>query len=195
MTTTVTPTTELEAVNVMLAVIGESPINSLNSPSVVDAVTAQAVLSEISRTVQSVGWHFNIEENVVLSPTVYDKEIQLPGNCLQVSPAGADRFADVAQRGQRLYNREKHSYQFDKSLTVNMVVLLPFNELPEAARYYITVRAARTFQARTVGSETLYQFTAQDEAIALSTLKKAEGVTGNHNMFTDSWSVAKVLQR
>lgn len=195
MTTVVTPTTELEAVNVMLAVIGESPINSLNSPAVVDAVTAQAVLSEISRAVQSTGWHFNIELDYTLTPTVFEKEIQVPGNCLRVHTSGDDRFTDVTQRGTRLYDRKNHTYRFDKSLKVDMVILLPFTELPEAARYYITIRAARTFQARTVGSEALYQFTAQDEAMAHAALKKAEGITGDYNMFTDSWSVAKVLQR
>lgn len=195
MATVVTPTTELEAVNIMLAVIGESPINSLNSPAVVDAVTAQAVLSEISRAVQTTGWHFNIEEELTLTPTLFGGELQLPGNCLRVSPSAEYQDVDVAQRGSRLYDRRNHTYVFAKSMKVDMVILLPFNELPESARYYITIRAARTFQARTVGSEALYQFTAQDEAMALSALKKAEGITGNHNMFTDSWSVAKILQR
>lgn len=195
MATATTPITELEAVNVLLAVIGESPINTLNSPAVADAVLAQATLSEVSRAVQTPGWHFNIEEGFTLTPTLFEKEIQLPANCLRVSPSGADRGADVTQRGSRLYDRQKHTYKFDKSLTVDMVVLLPFEELPEAARYYITVRAARVFQARTVGSEALYQFTAQDEAMALSSLKTAEGITGDYNMLTDSWSVAKILQR
>lgn len=195
MPTSTTPTTELEAVNVMLAVIGESPINSLNSPAVADAVTAQAVLSEISRTVQSVGWHFNTEEGFTLTPTVFDKEILVPANCLRVTTSGPDRGIDVVQRGTRLYDRQNHTYKFEKSLTVDMVLLLPFNELPETARYYITIRSARTFQARTVGSEALYQFTAQDESLALSALKKAEGITGRHNMLTGSWSVLRILDR
>lgn len=179
----------------MLSVIGESPINSLHSPAVADAVTAQAVLSEVSRAVQSTGWHFNTEENYTLVPAAFSKEIPVPSNCLRVVSSGQDRGVDVVQRGSRLYNREKHTYKFDKGLTVDMVVLLPFNELPETARYYITIRAARTFQARVVGSEALYQFTAQDEQLALSALKKAEGVTGGHNMFTGSWSVSRILSR
>lgn len=195
MTTAVTPTTELEAVNLMLDVIGESPISSLQDSAVVDAVKAKAVLSEISRTVQSTGWLFNTEEDYTLVPTVFEKEIRVPANCLQVKPTGYDADADVAQRGVRLYDRKNHTYMFEKSLTVEMIILLPFEELPETARYYIAIRAARTFQARTVGSETLYKFTADDEAMALAALKKAEGRTRNANMFTGSWSVAKVLQR
>lgn len=195
MATAVTPTTELEAVNLLLDVIGESPINSLSNSAVVDAVKAKATLSEISRAVQSKGWHFNTEKDYELVPTVFDNEIQLPANCLRVDSVGKDRLVDVVQRGSRLYDRRKHTFKFDKSLTVDLVVLLPFEELPEAARYYIAVRAARVFQARSVGSDTLYQFTAQDEQQALTDLKKAEGLTGDYNMFTGSWSVAKMLQR
>lgn len=195
MTTAVTPTTELEAVNLMLDVIGESPITTLQDSAVVDAVKAKQVLSEVSRAVQSIGWHFNTEENYVLVPTVFEKEIQLPANCLQVRTVYPNETTDVAQRGQRLYDRQKHSFQFDNGLTVDMIILLPFEELPETARYYIAIRAARVFQARTVGSETLYKFTADDEAMALASLKKAEGRTRKVNMFTSSWSVAKNLQR
>lgn len=195
MTTAVTPTTELEAVNLMLDAIGESPINSLTNSAVVDAVKARAVLSEVSRAVQQKGWHFNTEKDYELVPTAFDHEIILPGNCLRVDTVGRDKATDVVQRGKRLYDRRKHTYSFDKSLLVDMVILLPFEELPEAARYYIAVRAARVFQARSVGSESLYQFTSQDEQMALVDMKKAEGVTADHNMFTGSWSVAKMLQR
>lgn len=195
MTTSVTPTTELEAVNILLDVIGESPISSLSDSSVVDAVKAKAVLSEISRTVQVEGWNFNTEDNYELVPTVFEKEIQLPANCVQVDTTGPDAAMDVAQRGQRLYDRTNHTYKFDKSVRVEMIVLLPFEELPESARYYITIRASRVFQGRAVGSETLYKFTADDEAMARANLKKAEGRTRNANMFTGSWSVSKILQR
>jgi len=195
MTTTITPTTELEAVNLMLDVIGESPINSLNDSAVVDAVKAKAVLSEVSRAVQQKGWHFNTEKDYELVPTVFDKEIQTPANCLRVDTTGADKAIDVAQRGNRLYDRRNHTFKFDKSLKVDMVIALPFDQLPEAARYYITIRAARVFQARTVGSLDLYKFSVEDEKLALMDLKKAEGVTGDFNMFSGSWSVAKVLSR
>lgn len=193
--TTVTPTTELEAVNLLLDVIGEAPISNLENSAVVDAVKARAVLSEVSRATQQKGWHFNTEIDYELVPTVYEKEIILPGNCLRVDTTKAQRDFDVVQRGNRLYDRKNHTYKFDRSLKVDMVILLPFEELPEVARYYISIRAARVFQARTVGSEALYQFNAQDETLALNDLKRAEGITGDYNMFSGSWSVAKILHR
>ena len=62
-----TATTELEAVNVMLAAIGEAPINSLTGTLPVDARIAQTTLNETNKDVQSEGWHFNTEIDVVLT--------------------------------------------------------------------------------------------------------------------------------
>lgn len=195
MTTATTPTTELEAVNLMLSVIGESPLSSLSSTTVVDAVLARQVLSEVSRTVQSKGWHYNTEKAYPLLPDVYSKTISVPSNCLRVDTVYPTEDVDAVHRGTRLYDRKNHTYQFDKSLKVDMVILLPFDELPEAARYYIAVRAARVFQARTVGSDALWQFSAQDEKDALVAFKKAEGNTADHNILTGNNSVARILQR
>ena len=76
-----------------------------------------------------------------------------------------------------------------------MVILLPFTDLPESARHYITVRSARVFQARTVGSDALYQFSREDEQDALIGLKKAEGITGDYNILTGNYSVMRAIQR
>jgi hypothetical protein len=195
MTTSTTPTTELDAVNLMLSVIGESPLSTLLDVTVVDAVMSQQVLSEVSRTVQARGWHFNTEKKYPLLPDAITGEINVPLNCLRVDTTYPDQDTDAVHRGKRLYNRRTHTYQFTKGVMVDMVVVLPFEELPETARHYIAVRAAREFQARTVGSDSLYSFTAQNEKDARSTFIKAEGVTADHNILTGSWSVSNILQR
>jgi hypothetical protein len=61
-------TTKLEAVNIMISVIGESPVNTLSGTSVPVTVT-QAVhaLDETSKAIQSEGWHFNTEYDYPLS--------------------------------------------------------------------------------------------------------------------------------
>ena len=45
----VAATTELECINIMLAAIGEAPINTLTGTLPVDAVTAQKTLAEINK--------------------------------------------------------------------------------------------------------------------------------------------------
>jgi len=189
MATVLTPTSELEAVNTILSVIGESPISSLQEgAAVADAVLAQTTLSEVSRQVQTKGWHFNTDKGIKLLPSS-EGSIILPGNCLRVDSVADDFGVDVAQRGNRLYNRTTHTYTFDGEIQVDMVVLLPFDELPQAARHYITVKAARVFQSRTVGSDALFQFSSVDERDALLDFKRAEGVNGDYNILTGNPTV------
>lgn len=190
-------TTELEAINIMLSTIGESPINSMAEISlVVDAVTARQVLKEISLNVQEEGWHFNTERNILLAPDLLNKEIAVPNNCLQCDTTGRDVDRDVAVRGDRLYDRDNHTYFFDgDGVYVDMVLFLDFEELPQAARHYITIRAARVFQQRVVGSETLGAFTEKDEQRARAVLRKFESNTADHNILNGSWSVMRILDR
>jgi hypothetical protein len=98
-------------------------------------------------------------------------------------------------RGQRLYDRINHTYEFTKAIRVSMVLLLDFLDLPQAARFYINVRAARVFQQRVVGSELLGSFTARDEALARASLKKLDSNNADYNILTGSWSVARILTR
>jgi hypothetical protein len=194
MATVLTPTSEIEAINTMLSVIGESPISSLQEgAAVADAVLAKTILSEASRQVQTKGWHFNTDKGITLTPT-NSGEIVIPSNCLRVDPT-AEEEVDAVHRGSRFYNRTTHTYTFDKPVKVDMVVLLPFDELPQAARHYITIKAARVFQSRTVGSDALFQFTSIDERDALVDLKRAEGVTGDYNILTGNYTVFRTLNR
>jgi len=52
-------TSKLSAVNTLLAIIGEAPVNSLNAPLTGDASLAERTLDEVSREVQGAGWSWN----------------------------------------------------------------------------------------------------------------------------------------
>ena len=52
-------TSKLKAVNILLSVIGEAPVNNLTPPLTGDASLAERVLDEISTEVQSSGWSWN----------------------------------------------------------------------------------------------------------------------------------------
>lgn len=188
--------TELEALNLILSVIGESPLASLDAVSAsVDAVLANQALNEVNRSVQAHGWHFNVEHDVTLHPEASTKQIVLPANCLRVDSTGVDSHVDIVQRGNTVYNKTDRTYTFSKPLKAELVTLLPFESLPQTARQYIAVRAARVFQSRAVGSEALFQFTARDEIEAYAELKRAEGITGDYNILSGSYSVARSLER
>ena len=193
---TITTTDELAAVNIMLGVIGESPINSLSSISgVIDAVSAKALLNEIAVTVQSEGWQFNTENNWTFLPDSTGT-ITIPQTIIEVKSSAPD--FDLALRGTRLYDRKNHTYDFSSftdGIKLDCTLLMDFNDMPQAARYYVAVRAARVFQNRNVGSETLKSFTKEDEAYARVALKKYDSDTAGFNMLTGSYSVARTLER
>jgi hypothetical protein len=189
-------TSELDAINIMLGTIGESPINSLDAATgVVDAVTARAILSEVSVQVQEEGWHFNTDYEFVLTPDT-NGFIYIPGNAIEVDTSEYDSTGlDVAIRGNRLYDRKNKTFVFQKTLKADLTILLEFNELPQAARHYISVRSARVFQQRVVGSDTLGSFTEKDEARALRSMRRYESKTADYNILTGNYSVMRTIDR
>ena len=184
--TTQTRTSELEAVNTILSTIGESPLNSLSGSLPVDGTIAKNVLSEVSREVQSQGWHFNTHYKVTLSRDTNNK-IPLATNIVRVEidPRKYSKVSyDIVQRNNELYNLAKNEETFDTNFTdATVVYLLPFDEIPEQAKRYITIRSARIFHDRTLGANTIHKFSQEDEAKSLSSLKQAESHTGDYSIF------------
>lgn len=186
------PMTELDAVNIMLSVIGSQPVNSLELAGVSEVSIARDTLHQVSRQVQSRGFRFNTEENYYL-PVDVDGYIYIPRNALRVDPSDPnDR--DIVPRGNRLYNRRTHSFKFTDGVKVDIVWFLPFEELPQAVRDYITIRAARVFHGRMLGDEKGYAFTAHDEMLAYQTMMEAEMDTGDYNIFNNK-DIRRILMR
>ncbi len=188
-----TPTSTLEAINIMLSGIGETPVNSLES-GLVDAEMAEMILNATSREVQSRGWKFNTERKYRITPATTSGEIILPSNALKADLSKEIGEFDLVQRGNKMYDLLSHSYTIGKTVELDIVVFLDFELLPEAARNYITIKASRIFQDRTVGSDTIHGFQEKDEMYALVELKDAEGDTGDYTIF-DNYSVSRVLDR
>lgn len=191
-----TPTTELEAVNSMLHAIGEAPVSTLESsdPLPVDADVALRILRETNRAVQTRGWHWNTEVDYPLALTV-GGDINVPINTLACDTSGQDADVDVVLRGTRLYDREHHTYTFTKSLKVRLVLLLDFEELPEAARAYINMRAARRFQQGVLGSAVLAGYTEADEVMARALVLEAECESADFNALTGNLDALDIVDR
>ena len=180
----VAATTELEAVNIMLAAIAEATINSLTGLLPVDAVTAQKTLAEISKDVQNEGWSFNQEFNVKLTRDG-NNQIALGTDMLKVDANVFDHpTIDVIQRGLKMYDRKNNTYVFDTDLTCNVTYFRNFDEIPESARRYINIRAARVFVDRLVGDDGLRTYTAQDEARARANLMENDMDNADHNVLS-----------
>ena len=180
-------TTELEAVNTILSAIGEAPVNSLSGTLPIDATQAKNLLTEISREVQAAGWHYNSFYDYTLSRDT-DNKIPLADNIMRVD-LDINKYNvttyDVIKRGGFLFNKKENTYVFDQALDAKVILFLPFTELPENARRYITIRAARIFQDRLLGANTSHGFQARDEANALAILKQEEMDTADHSIFNN----------
>lgn len=192
--TTLSLTTQLDAVNTLLDCIGESPISSLEVSGLVDVAKAKALLADTSLAVQSSGWDFNTENSYPL-PRNLAGEVPLPPNTLKVNTTEQFYDINVVQRGTKLYDKKNHSYTFDRDLIVDIVFFLDWDDLPQAARRYIVIRAARVFQGRELGSDAQFRFSESEEMQALVDFKDAEGSSSTYNMFSGSYSVANIIDR
>lgn len=186
-------TTELEAVNQMLATVGESPINTVIGDYPAAIQIAIDLLRHTSRSTQAFGWHFNTEHDFELSIN-QDGEIELPGNTLDVDLTQEDWSVDVVQRGLRLYDKQNHSYVFDKNMRVTLVVMLPWDELNQPLRTYITIKAARVYQDQTVGSSDHHVYTQQDEMQAYIAFQNSNAENEDNSIF-DSYDTGSIMRR
>lgn len=193
MATPVTPTTELEAVNAMLAAISESPVSTLADDTVVDAAMARDTLRNEMRGLQAQGWQWNSDYEYVLSPNA-DNEIEIPSTAAFVDPS-ASEGKDYIWRGNRLYDRENKTYTITKSVKVDIVWLLSFEEMPEPFRRYCYIKAIRKFVDEQLGDQALHTFTDQDLEQAAQAFRRMENRTGNFNILRDSYSTARILNR
>ena len=189
----VAATTELEAINIMLAAIGEAPINSLSGTLPVDAKIAQSTLNEINKKVQMEGWSFNTEIDVTLTRNS-SNEINLPIDVLRVDPnIHQHSTIDAIQRGLKLYDRLNNKFEFEEDLICTVVYFRNFDEIPEQARYYMTIKAARVFVDRLVSDEGLRTYTQQDEVRARAILMETDLANGDHNLLRGDPSLTSVF--
>ena len=194
MTTSVL-TTKLEAINTMLDAAGESPVSTLESSGLADVAECQLVLDQVIRSVLEIGWTFNKEEDWDLVPDA-SGFINLPVNTLSFDVEQwntKSSSADTVQRGLRLYDKKNHTFVFTETLTGEIVLLLTWDELPQAARSYIMIKAARIYQTRALGSDSQHKFSEAQELSAFAALRRHQVKKTDGNMFRDSWSVNAVV--
>ena len=190
---TTAATTELESINIMLAAIGEAPVNSLTGTLPVDVKLAQSTLTEVNKEVQSEGWSFNTEIDVTLTRDG-SNHVSLGTDVIRVDPNTHDHTdIDAIQRGLKLYDRLNNKYEFTKDLICTVVYFRTFEEIPEPARRYITIKAARIFVDRLVSDDGLRTYTQQDEVRARAILMETDLSNADHNLLRGDPSLTSVF--
>lgn len=222
--TNLQPTTELEAVNAMLSAIGESPVSDLAGTQA-DLAMALNTLRNVTREVQTMRWKFNTEYGYELPPSatmvwtdtagvvttlnIFKPPVHLLG--FETTVTSEQAGLDLVIRPSRLYfevasipvlvfydrslNRDGMDQAAFPYLYIDPIWLFDFEQLPEEARRFIYVRAARQFVQEQVGSDTLAAFKGLDEKLAFRNLKTSYGQEEDYNMITGNMSVFGALGR
>lgn len=73
-------------------------------------------------------------------------------------------------------------------ITADVVWLLSWEDVPEAFNRFVSIRSARIFSDRTLGSEALFKYTLKDEEDAQALLMRMELEQESPNMLTNNYS-------
>ena len=183
----------LDAINIMLQTIGERPLETIEQVSdSYEATIADSVLEEVKLEVLAQGWRFNTDYNWKMSPDTSGYIAVASNNILVIDPT--DRRQDYILKDSKLYDRGNQTYKFTSPVACDITWNVEFDDIPYPVQYYITIRAARKYQARFIGDPTQHNYTLQDEMDAKRTLMMYESDTGDYSIF-DSYSSFKVIDR
>lgn len=186
-------TSKIEAVNSLLAIIGEAPVNSIDTNPTEDVSMALRVLDEVDREVQGLGWFWNTHQKVT---------IQAQGGEFGWLPEwhsfdleeGRYPGISVVRRGEKLFNVLENTSTFTQTeLVGTAIVHVEWEDLPESARNYIMVRAKRRFATQQVDSADRSGHNKRDELDAKMALESHESKQGDHTIF--SGGIADAVQR
>jgi hypothetical protein len=191
----ITPTSELQAVNTLLSIIGEAPVSSITGNTGVDVSIALQILDETNVEVQSRGWHYNTETEVTLAKDQNNK-IPVASNCVQIDASKNYKTQfNITLRNGFLFDLENKTDVFTNTPVVDQILVQHFEHIPEYARKLIVIKAGRKFQARMVGSSELAGFTQVDEQEAIVNAERSDAANGDYNILSGSQDVYNIINR
>lgn len=183
---------ELDAVNDILAAIGESPVSTLEGDANADVVNARRILAKINRTEQAKGWTFNIDETAELQPDVFSQLIPYMPNYLRVVSTGGTPYIN---RAGYVYDRLTKTDRFSSPITCQLVTLMEYDEMPEIFKQYIVTKAAKEFNIRFFGSPEIDTVLSNDLVDLLQAINEYELDYGGYNAFNNDPFISQAIQR
>lgn len=172
----------LIAVNILLQTINEQPLlTDEDFDSSLEGQVAASVLEETKKGVLSNGWDFNTDTSYPMVPD-QDGFIVVPYNILDITSTSAG----IIVRDWNLYDKGDRTRVFTEPVDCDITWDSDFNSLTHPIRHYITIKAARVFQARFIGDDKQYTYSKEEEKQALISAKRSEGTTGQYNMLTST---------
>lgn len=180
-------TSLLDAVNVLLRNIGEMPVDSLENQQIQDARIAEQTLLEFAKEGQIRGWSWNTEHCYPFDRDTATGEIEVPASVVSWLVDPYRYNGRYVLRGTRVYDKKLRSFKIsaeDAPIEADVTWLLSWDESPEAYNRWTTIRAARVFSTRMLGSDSVTNYTAVDEQAALTELMRVELEQSQPNSLT-----------
>lgn len=190
--------TELEAINRMLAAIGQAPVNSLDQANPDVAICSRS-LKQVSQEVQSEGWSFNRITNFKQVPDRFQKIfIRSVGvgadsdYCMQMDLShntqySRSRNSIEKQSGNKILLYDQIAESFDwgtEAIEVDKIMYYSdIGVLPPAAQNYIVSRASAMLSYQTVGDANQYSILAAQEGFTRAQLLEYETSQGDYTFF------------
>ena len=174
--------TKLEAVNRLLAATGETPVQTLEQ-AYIQKELAESTLDRVSRDIQSEGWWFNEDEDVVATKDVND-QVVLPSDTLKVFCRQDN--GNLVQRGLSIYDRENRTFVITDEVKIDLIIQLDWDTLPHSAREHITAVAAFEFYKDFYGAESRNDALERSIVTSRTNLQKDNMEARDTNMFSGS---------
>ena len=181
--TTIDLDTELSAVNSILGAIGQSPLTTLNFDNP-EVAMIYNLLRDANVDTQAEGWHYNTEKHVKFAIDANGK-IAIGNDILSMDlhDNQARRTQNLVRRNGFLYDKIDHTDVFTADISLDVVRLYNFEDLPIIFRRYITYRASRVAATKLVANPQLVKLLAQQEALSRASLMEYECNQADHSMF------------
>jgi len=192
MTTPTLAMTEIDAVNQMIVSIGQAPVNSITNTGILDVETAKLALDTTLRDVLTRGWSFNSDYDYTISPDG-SNNIIVPTNAMWVDPVNRSKDYVIRDNGGTLmlWDKNNQTFTITQDVDVNIIYAYEFDEIPQPARQYIAIRAARIWQAQVIGSDVLFSYTQLMEEEALIAFKRLESRTKRNNFVSEGATASR----
>ena len=150
------------------------------------------ILKAVSQEIQSRGYSFNTLTSVTLKPDSFTNKVAYGRDFLR---AVSTSYKFVSREGY-FYDLDSGNLEFPEGITLDELVReLPFEELPQVFRKYITVRASRVFQMRYLTSADIDSHLQLEESAAYADIVDYELTDGNYNILNDDQFISQQTQR
>ena len=174
---------ELEAINMMLRLIGSNPVNDVET-SQPDVFNARATLKRNRKKIQKRGWWCNVDYNVIFQPDPSTGIITVGSEITSFIPYRTDSYI---VRDNKLYDRINQTYVFTENITAyKLIRTLEWDEMPDSMQETVGYMAAAEFIRDELEDAQKQANVEQDVKRARKNLDKENLTQGQPNMFNSA---------